>query len=198
MIDTIVAKVKGFLLSPVETFRQSKADEPQAVFTYFAILLLLNAILSAIISVAGFDRMASFGRMMGTAATPHPVIVFFGILIGGFILTLVFAAWLHLWVYILGGRKGIMQTVNTVLYASTPRLLLGWIPLISAIFVLWTIVLGVLGIRELQELSPGKAIAAVVIAIIIPLILVIIIAAWFFTTFMMGGSGFPMAPRNFM
>jgi len=95
MIDITVAKAQGFMLSPVETFRQSKADEPTSVFTYFAILLLVNAILSAIISVAGFDRMASFDRMMNEATTPHPVIVFFEILIGGFILTLVFSAWLH-------------------------------------------------------------------------------------------------------
>jgi len=97
----------------------------------------------------------------------------------------------------LAGQRDHADCARGPLYQH-PRLLLGWILLISAIFVLWTIVLGVLGIRELQELSPSKAIAAVVIAIIIPLsiIIIIIIAAWFFTTFMMGSSMIPMPPRN--
>jgi len=112
------------------------------------------------------------------------------------VLTLLFAAWLHLWVYLLGGRKGIMQTFKAIIYAHTPRLLLGWIPVIGFIFMLWSLVLGVLGIRELQEISTGKAILAVVIAIIIPVVIIIVLAAYFmiaYTTM----SGVPTPPANF-
>jgi hypothetical protein len=44
---------------------------------------------------------------------------------------------------------------------------------------LWSLILGVLGIRELQELSTGKAILAVAIAVMIPLILIILFAVFF-------------------
>jgi len=198
MIDTIVDKVKGFLLSPVATFQQSKNDEPGIVFTYFAALLLIHAILSAIIVAIGIEKMPVYPGMPSGIAIP--VIVFLMALAGGFIVTLIFAAWLHLWVYILGGRKGIMQTFKAIIYGHTPRLLLGWIPFIGFIFMLWSLVLGILGIRELQEISTGEAILAVAIAIIIPLILIILIGAYFITSYMTTtalplpqGNAFPTA-----
>lgn len=190
MFDTIVTKVKGFLVSPVETFQQSRADEPKAVFTYFGILLLLNAVLSALIAALGIETMQMYaGVPLGHA---FPFLVFFMMLVGGFICTVVFSAWLHLWVYLLGGKRGIMQTVHAVIYGSTPRLILGWIPFLGIIFTLWSLVLGILGVRELQDLSTGKAILAVAIAVIIPLIIMILVAAYFFTTSMtMGPVPYP-------
>jgi hypothetical protein len=193
MIDIIVAKIKGLLLSPVETFQQSRADEPNAVFTYFAALLLIHGFLLAIISLVGIESLPRFAGMPGGIAVPF--IVFFMALAAGFVLTLLFAAWLHLWVYLLGGRKGIMQTFKAIIYGHTPRLLLGWIPVIGFIFMLWSLALGILGIRELQEMSTGKAILAVAIAVIIPLIILIILAAYFmiaYTTM----SAMPVPPHN--
>lgn len=195
MIDTLVTKVKGFFLSPVETFRQSKNDSTESVFVYFGVLLLINAILSAIITAVGLAVLPSqFASLLGVAL---PVAVFVLILICGFVFTLVFAAWLHLWVSIFGGHNGIMQTINAVIYGGTPRLLLGWIPFIGIIFSLWSLVLTVLGIRELQDLSTTKAILVVFIAIIIPLIVIILIAAWFLVSFM-SVTAMPESPTALM
>ncbi|PKL57598.1 MAG: hypothetical protein CVV34_06680, partial [Methanomicrobiales archaeon HGW-Methanomicrobiales-5] len=192
-MNAIVTKVKGFLVNPVETFQQSRDDEPGVVFTYFGALLLLHAILAALITLVGIEIMPRFAGIPGGPA--FPVIVFFMALIGGFIFTLIFAAWLHLWVYILGGRKGIMQTLKAIIYGNTPRLLLGWIPVIGFVFAIWSLVLGILGIRELQEMSTGKAILAVVIAVIIPLIVFILLAAWFFISYATI-NGIPVPPGN--
>lgn len=193
MIDFIVTKVKGFLLKPVETFQQSRNDEPGVVFSYFAALLLTNAILSAIITLIGIETMPRFAGMPEGIFVP--VIVFLMALAGGFVLTLIFAAWLHLWVYILGGRRGIMQTFKAIIYGHTPRLLLGWIPFIGIIFMLWSLALGILGIRELQEMSTGKAILAAVIAVIIPLILILLIAGYFMTSYVTT-TAIPYQPIN--
>ena len=183
MIDVIGDKVKGFLLSPVETFQQSRNDEPGFVFSYFAALLLLHAIFATLVAAVGIEVMPRFAGMPGGIAIP--IMVFLMALAGGFIFTLIFAAWLHLWVYLLGGKKGIMQTFKAIIYGHTPRLLLGWIPFIGFFFVLWSLVLGILGIRELQEISTGKAILAVAIAILIPLVIIILTAAYFITSYMM-------------
>lgn|GEM_PF-704194 len=178
IIDALVTKAKGFLLAPVETFQQSKADEPSAVFTYFGVFLLINALLSAVIAMfivqlfPGLDNLPIRG--------PLPALVFLAMFVGGFIITFVFAAWLHLCVYILGGRKGIMQTVRAVMYGSTLCLHFGWIPFFSFIFALWSFVLWILGVRELQEMSTGKAVAAVIIAVIIPLIVLMLLFAYLF------------------
>ena len=193
MIDTIVTKVKGFLLNPVETFQHSKNDDPGAVFTYFGLLLLIHAVLAALVSAIGIEAIPMYTTMMGGVGVP--VVVFFVALVGGCIITVIFAAWLHLCVYLLGGRNGIMQTVKAILYGRTPRLLLGWIPVIGFIFGLWSLALGIVGIRELQEMSTGKAILAVAIAVIIPLIVFILLAAWFFISYMIV-NGIPVPPGN--
>ena len=180
MISTLVDRVKGFFINPVETFQQSKNDEPVTVFSFFGILLLIHAVLSAIIAGIWIQRTPMFSGMPWVSDAP--LIVFFFVLVGGFICTLIFAAWLHLWVYLFGGRKGIMQTVKAIIYGHTPRLLLGWIPFIGFIFMLWSLVLSILGIRELHEMSTLKAILAVAIAVMIPVILLILAAAYFIIT----------------
>lgn len=193
MIDLLVTKAKGFLTSPVETFRNAKNDDVPAVFTYFGVLLLINAVLCAIITTIGMSFMPAF---VGLSFGPFlPVGIFFMMLIGGAICTLVFAAWLHLWVYILGGRNGIMQTVNAVIYGSTPRLLFGWIPFLGIIFTIWSLILGVIGIRELQDMSTGKAALAAFIAIVIPLIVIILLAAYLYVT-NVAVMTVPAAPYN--
>jgi len=193
MINTIADKAKGFLLKPVETFQQAKNDETGTVFTYFAALLLVNAVLSALVAAAGFGSMEKItGLTFGLA---FPVLVFFMVLVGGFIATLIFSAWIHLWVYLFGGRKGIMQTIKAMLYGNTPRLLFGWIPFVGIVFAVWSLILGILGIRELQELSTGKAVLVVFIAVIIPLIVLILVAAYFITSYVTT-SGIPLPPTN--
>jgi hypothetical protein len=177
MINSLVEKVKGFLLNPADAFHQAKNDEPGTVLPYFALVLLLNAVISAVL-------LSVF--MIGTSPVPGPVtggisgaVVFLIILAGGFIGALIFGAWLHLWVYIFGGRQGIWQTIKTVMYGSTPSLLFGWIPFIGFVFTLWSLILAILGISELQEISSLKATVAVALAVMIPLILIIILAAFF-------------------
>jgi hypothetical protein len=180
MITMIIEKVKGFLLDPVETFRQSGNDGPGEVVAFFAALLLLNAILSAILAAVSIDALPVFDGMGWGAETP--VVLFFMVLAGGFIATIIFAAWLHLWVYLFGGRRGILQTVKAVMYGSTPGLLLGWIPVLGFLFTLWSLALGILGLRELQDIGPVRSILVVALAVMIPLFLLILVAAYLITT----------------
>jgi hypothetical protein len=177
MITTRIEKAKGYLLDPVVTFRQSKNDKPSTVFAYFAALLLFNAILSAMLAAILSETMLMFPLV--TWGMPVAVMVFLMMLVGSFIATLVFGVWLHLWVYLFGGRRGILQTINAVIYGSTPRLLFGWIPFIGFIFTLWSLALGILGVRELQEIDSLKATLAVALAVMIPVILLIVLAAYF-------------------
>ena len=177
MITTVVEKVKGFLRDPVGAFRQAKDDRPGAVLPYFALLLLLHAVISALLAAVMIGTGPVPGLMTGGMS--GAVVVFFVILVGGFAGALVFGAWLHLWVYIFGGRQGIWQTLKAVMYGNTPYLLFGWIPFIGFVFTLWSLVLGIFGIQELQELSSLKATLAVALAVMIPLVLLLILAAYF-------------------
>ncbi|HEX3002286.1 MAG TPA: YIP1 family protein, partial [Methanoregula sp.] len=124
-----------------------------------------------------------------------PVVIFFGVLIGGAIITILFSLWLHLWVYLLGGRKGIFETAKAVIYGMTPGMLFGWIPFIGFLFGLWSIVLQIIGIRELQEMSSGKALVAMIIAVMVPLIVLVLLAMYFLIS-TVSMSAMPVAPYN--
>jgi hypothetical protein len=176
MLDTILTKVQGFLFNPVETFRKSRDDEPGPVFAYFIALLLFDAILTTLITLLGIGSKMFEGMM---PAIGSPVVLFVAIFVGGFIFTLLGSVWIHLWVWMVGGRKGIFQTIKAIMYGMTPNLLLGWVPLVGIVFFIWAIILEILGIRELHEISASKAVIAMAIAIIIPLILLILAAAYF-------------------
>jgi len=59
-------------------------------------------------------------------------------------------------------------------------MLIGWIPVIGIIVGgIWALVLAILGIRELQQVSTGRAVGAVILASFILLVIIVLIASWF-------------------
>jgi ABC-type transport system involved in multi-copper enzyme maturation permease subunit len=67
------------------------------------------------------------------------------------------------------------------MYGLTPVYLFGWVPAVGLLSYLAALVLTTIGIRELQELSTGRAILVMVIAIMVPLIIAIclVVIFWF-------------------
>lgn len=180
MTESMIEKIKHFLLNPVEIFQGEKGDEPKEVFSYFIVLVLISSILTASVAAIGI------GTAFGVAYLSGAIVgIFVSAFIGSLIFILIFAVWLHLWVHVLGGENGIMETVKAVIYASNPIRHLGWIPVIEMIFSIWTVVLAIFGVHKMQDLSTKKTIMTVVIAgvvvAIIMGILMFIFAAIFFT-----------------
>jgi len=190
MLDTIIPKIKGFLFNPVETFQNSRMDETRAVIPYFGAILLFYAGL-----IAAFEMILFFFEYLLSSAAANtqgmssgmsagmpfamvftiPVFAFFAILIGVFLLAFIFGIWTHLWVYLLGGQKGFMQTLHAILYSLTPSLLLGWIPLVGMFACLWTLILFFFGIREFQEISDDKAVEVVLLSVFLPMVILAIL-----------------------
>jgi hypothetical protein len=198
MINQIIDKIRGFLLKPVETFQKSGGDDVVPVMAYFAVLLVFYGILSGIISAAGIMKNPLPSMMKLGFGVADPVIVFitvfFSVIIAGLFLILIWGLWLHLFAYITGARKGIMQTEKAVIYGSTPFLLLGWIPVIGLLIGgIWAIVLTIIGLREMHGITTGKAVLAYVLALAIIFIILILIIGWLVIAFMSG-----MTPSNVM
>ncbi|WP_048152423.1 Yip1 family protein [Methanolacinia paynteri] len=174
-VESIVAKIKGIFLNPVKTFQESRDDPQGMIITYFAAILLVNSLLHTIVIYL------QAGSYMGGLSPWGPGGVFFIFVfavLSSLVMSALFVLWLHLWVYILGGRKGLIQTAKAFVYGVTPGFLLGWIPDIGIIFLIWSIVLGVLGVRELHEISTARAAVALVIAIVIPLIFLLFVSLY--------------------
>lgn len=193
MALTSYQKCKAILMDPIPTLHQLRDEGLWDALAYFVIILLIYAVLSTIVItllLAGFSSVT--GSSLQHYGSLIPLIVFGFAIAGGLIGIFVGGAWLHLWVYLIGGRGGYIQTVKSLIYGSTPAMLLGWIPILSIIGAIWACALQVLGIRELHEVKTIQAIIAVLVAIIIP----VLIFTLFFSYFLFGinGPGAAMYP----
>ena len=168
MESTLFGKMKGVLFAPSETFDQViRHDEAKDIGIYLLVLVVIFSIMFAILLTLGVGMYA--GALSGIIAGGFSLIAlipvpFFVLLIGVAIWTI----WLHLWVYLAGGRKGITETAKTIVYAATPSLLLGWVPVIAVLMGIWTLLLGIVAIHELHGISIARAALAVLIAWVIP------------------------------
>ena len=190
MIDSLVNGIKGFLMAPSEAFVKTREKSLGAAYQYYVALLVIFTVLLGIVMVTmgmvTFTTMLSKlavipivgGVMAGAAANFTGFIialnvflaylVFLALLIGIFVIGLV----AHIFVLLMGGEKGVEQTVKTTMYASTPALLLGWIPYIGILGFIWSLVLLVLGVKENHGMVLGYAVLVVLIPIILYIILV--------------------------
>ncbi|HON81008.1 MAG TPA: YIP1 family protein [Methanoregulaceae archaeon] len=184
--------VRGMLFSPVETFQKVKTADLGDALKYFLILVLINTVLSVIISLVVLSSMwvvyssiyESLGIVVPATIGAGMVAIAILMIFGSIFILFIAAAWLHLWVYILGGRKGYIETLKAIAYGATPELLIGWIPFIGFIGSIWSFILTILGVRELQEMSTGKAAAAAIIAVVVLAIIIILVAAFLFIAYM--------------
>lgn len=175
-------KIKGFLLSPTETFQKVKEEDLGPLMRYFVILTLIFSILMAVIMVGLTSAMLSLlpvklPFMAGAVGGLTAVVTFITLLISLLIGLFIIAAIVHIFVYLLGGKKGYTQTVKAMGYGMTPSLLLGWIPFIGIIVGIWALIVEIIGVRELQEMSTGKAVLAVILPGII-IGIIVGIAIW--------------------
>jgi hypothetical protein len=167
-------KTRIFLTRPLEGFRKVRKELLGDTLRFAAIwLVILGLLIGTIFAVAWkivagmFEEMVpSWLENLGYLSIPaFPVMA----LIIGLIVIIIGAAWLHLWVLLVSRGKGYAQTVKALVYGSVPSYVLGWIPFVNVIAAVWSIILGILGLRELHEISTGKAVAAFLIACLIPI-----------------------------
>jgi hypothetical protein len=187
----VVEKVKGFLLKPSATFQATRTESLTSTFQYYVILLVIFSILYAIVSFAiteafftyyanlfaSFGLLGAYGpgvlnafRGFGAALTLFIAYFFFLVLLFGIFLDGFFY---HVFVILFAGKKGLVQTVKTVMYASTPFFIIGWIPYVSIIGLIWAWILIIIGIKENQEMELGRAILVFVVPLVLTLIFIL-------------------------
>ena len=145
----------------------------------------MYAILSSLLSLVGFLLLLPWitlgGMIPRFGLLPAVFLPFFlvatilafiiGLFVGGAIL--------HLFVYLAGGRKEVEQTLKAVMYSSTPVFIFGWIPLVGVLALVYALILEILAVRELQEISTGRAILAVIAPFLLIFFLIILALALF-------------------
>ena len=76
----ILLKASEFLIQPLEAFKKSREDETQSVTRYYITFLLVNVVLTGLVSLMGLGIL---GLIRRTSFLHHPLIIFFLILLGG-------------------------------------------------------------------------------------------------------------------
>ncbi len=168
----VAKKVKGFFLKPSATFQATRTESLSSAFQYYVILLIIFSVLVFIVYAVAFTAFpavisgllpAGFGAELSLFLVFSLfVIQLYGIFLSG--LTY------HVFVILFGGTQGVVQTIKTVMYASTPHFILGWIPIISIVGAVWTLILIIIGIRENQEMPLGRAVLVLIVPLILGLI----------------------------
>ena len=176
-----IERIKGFLWCPAETFEASKEETLSDAYVYFFLLLVIfSVLLAVIIGIVLANPVAQSILGMAPDLELLKIITALsatGIIIGGTVGVLIAGIWIHIWAYAFGGRNGLAQTIKVLLYAATPLLVLGWIPVIgTGIGAIWSLLLLLTGLMHLQGMYSGRAILALVATLLVPVIIIGVIA----------------------
>jgi len=174
-------KVKGFLGAPLNTFNNVEAEALGSALKYFTIWVVIYAILRTIVFYTVERRVFQilWDLLEVSDAAVYrfdPVIFALLAVLGAFASLFISGSLTHLFVRAFGGRKGYANTIKAFAYGNTPVLLFGWIPFAGMLLPLWALALNIIGIRQLHEISTGRAIGAVLLSIVALIIIAVLIA----------------------
>jgi len=174
-------KVKGFLGAPSNTFNNVEPEALGSALKYFTIWVVIYAILRTIVFYTldrrVFQTLSDLLGLNAAAVYRFDPVIFALLAVGGAFASLFISGSLtHLFVRAFGGRKGYGNTMKAFAYGNTPLFLFGWIPFVGMLFPLWALVLNVIGIRQLHEISTGRAVGAVLLGIVALVIIAVLIA----------------------
>jgi hypothetical protein len=183
MSPDIIEQARGFILNPVETFRNTRGDDLGEAIKYYAVILAVYAVLTGLMAMVGFGAsvdIPGFAGAFGTIGIGTAIGIIIATFVGEIIGLLVISLIIHVLVALLIGGNGIEATVRALAYASTPSMLFGWIPFIGLLAFVWTVILSVIGIRECHETTTGRAAVAVILPVVaLAVLFVLVIAAIF-------------------
>jgi hypothetical protein len=178
-------KVKGFLGAPSNTFNNVEAEALGSAVKYFAIWVVIYAILRTIVFYTLERRVfQTLWNSLGLSDAAvylyyfDPVVFALLAVLGAFASLFISGSLIHLVVRAFGGRKGYGNTIKAFAYGYTPVFLFGWIPFVGMLFPLWALVLNIIGIRRLHEISTGRAIGAVLLGIVALVIIAVLIGVF--------------------
>lgn len=138
---------------------------------YYLLLLVLQSVLVALMVHLGLTVMDGSGLGIDTGRDAGLISLVWALVftyIWGLFTLLIWSIVLQIGAKVLGGRGDFADAFKRAVYAQTPFLLIGWIPIVGwLIGQLWAVVLTVLGVRELYGLETGKAAAVAVIALVL-------------------------------
>lgn len=164
-------RVVGFLSRPAETFRAVRGDPMTEAAVYFLLLLVIHSVLFGLMVYLGLSAIDGSGLGIETGRDAGIVSLVWAAVfafVWGLFTLVVWAVVLQIGATALRGRGSFADCFNIAVYAQTPYLLLGWIPVVGWVLTqLWAVWLTIVGVRELHALDTAKAAAVAVVALLL-------------------------------
>jgi len=159
-----LGRIWGMLRHPVRTYRTVGEEGLRGTLWYFLVVLLVLAVILLIGGAVVYPRfLAPYLGEYSSLGWISLVLVVPFVLVFGFIALMLGGLILHLFVWLLGGKQGLSQTYKAYACGNTPLLLSLWFPPILVVTGIWSLVLAIVGIRDMQKLSTARAIGSVLI-----------------------------------
>jgi hypothetical protein len=177
------ATAKFVINQPKKVFEKLKKDKQRSPHIMYLLFLwivgsiltvighiffnyLFPIILPSLSKTVGVAPSVSFDQFLLAQLLSIPVSVVIGM-----IFTLAGSVLLHLWIRLFKGKGDLTKTLQLNIYAMTPGMLFGWLPIVSFIASLYGLYLTVIGAHILHQIPVRRAI---IMFVIIPLIAIIV------------------------
>lgn len=191
----IIHIAKRVLTEPRAFFKNVGKGKEQLgfAFRYFAVLLLVQTVLGILASMLFLSVLRPlllesqlfalvYGSLVagGTARIVANNIFAYVLLLG---FSFLLAGLLHVWILLFGGKHSYVKTYELGVYAGTPAMLLGWIPLLGFVGQIWSLVLLIIGTQEVHGMARTKAILMYVIPVAVLFLLALLAMILLFLAF---------------
>ncbi|MFQ5970626.1 MAG: YIP1 family protein [Nitrososphaerales archaeon] len=179
---SILQKCKQVLIHPSELFESVKYERGIGpAFQYLALFSMVIAAGSITyllffpedIPLSEFPEFLPFLDDLTAIGIIIAIPVYILALLSYFVL----AGWMHIFAKLFRGKGDYSATYKANVYASTPSLLFGWVPIAGIAVELYSLYLTILGLSKLHEVSMARAFGMIITSIIIifvPVIAVIV------------------------
>jgi hypothetical protein len=176
-VQRFIDTAKGALLDTAPAFRNMRREGGlQNPLVYYLIGGLLSVIVQVVWQTIGIVPMGGYGGYAGSGLVAGLLLGACAVVIGIFIGSGI----IHLMLMLLGGQNQPFETTfRTICYAQGSAAPIGAVPFCGGIIsALWGLYAIIVGLSETQEISVGKAAAAVLIpAVVCCLLLAVLVAA---------------------
>src|SRR5262245_41972833 len=169
-LASLVETTRLALLSP-RNFYCGLALEGSGFWSYaFAIgwpMTILSNLIAFLVAALSFGQ-SPFTAFGGAAAWTFLAIVMVGAPLWLAISVAVYSGVWHLFLRMLGGATGRLETTARVVGFAQSVLVFNWIPIVGPfVALIWQAVLVVVGLRDMHGTTTGKALAAVLLPLIL-------------------------------
>lgn len=155
VLESVYSRAKGVILEPEKFFKRVRKERGMDdALRYLAVVALVDAFFNAVLtSVQRGVASFAFGFLLRYLF----ILAFF--LVAAFVLHLSSAA--------LGGRGSYESSLRALAYGYTPAALVGWIPWVGLLGLLYSLYLYVKGVSVLHAVSMWRSAAIVFLPVLL-------------------------------